>query len=52
MKYAKLTKEQFDLFNQDFEFRTINNKINKLKIRLEKRKDILATLNDLQPLIK
>jgi len=41
MKYTKLTKDEFDKFNEDEIFKQINNKIHKLKARLEKRKKYL-----------
>lgn len=45
MKYTNLTKEQHEAFMLDFEFRTIFNKIAKLKTRLEKRKQRLLDPN-------
>ena len=44
MKYTHLSKEEYDIYMQDFEFKTIFNKIVKLKNRLEKRKNKLLSL--------
>lgn len=38
MKYTPLTKEEYDTCMADFEFKTIFNKIVKLKNKLERRK--------------
>jgi hypothetical protein len=41
MKYTKLTKEQFDEFIQDEAFRNLYNSCQKIKRKIEKRKQQL-----------